>query len=113
MTDAFGVVAFVAMTPLVSIQILGLVYRLRTIKSGRAAQEFAAMLAAEGQVIELTSAPDDLRRPHVHAPKLNELREKRKAQIRKLQEKRKVQIRKLQGKFKRRDGNRPSGGKQE
>ena len=29
-TDAFGVVAMVAMTPLITIQILGLVYRLRT-----------------------------------------------------------------------------------
>lgn len=103
MTDAFGVVAFVAMTPLVSIQILGLVYRLRTIKSGRAAQEFAAMLAAEGQIIELGSASDiDLHRPHIHAPQMDHLRERRKAHIRK-----------LHGKFKRRDDNRISGGKQE
>lgn len=103
MTDAFGVVAFVAMTPLVSIQILGLVYRLRTIKSGRAAQEFAAMLAAEGQIIELGSASDiDLHRPHIHAPQTDHLRERRKAHIRK-----------LHGKFKRRDDNRISGGKQE
>ena len=29
-TDAFGVVAMVAMTPLITIQILGLIYRLRS-----------------------------------------------------------------------------------
>ena len=30
MTDAFGCVAFVAMAPIISIQILGLVYKLKT-----------------------------------------------------------------------------------
>lgn len=30
LTDAFGIVAMVAMTPLVTIQILGLIYRLKT-----------------------------------------------------------------------------------
>ena len=30
MTDAFGVVALVALTPLIAIQIMGLVYRIKT-----------------------------------------------------------------------------------
>ena len=34
--DAFGIVAMVAMTPLIAIEILGLVYRLKT-KGGRQA----------------------------------------------------------------------------
>ena len=33
MTDAFGVVAMVAVTPLVAIQLLGLVYKIRTAKA--------------------------------------------------------------------------------
>lgn len=36
-TDAFGVVAMVAMTPLLTIQALGLVYRLKARKSTKAA----------------------------------------------------------------------------
>ena len=54
MTDAFGLVALVAMTPLVTVQITGVVYKLR---SGRAAAREAELeLAAEalgGDVIEL------------------------------------------------------------
>ena len=42
-TDAFGVVAMVAMTPLITIQILGLVYRIRTRQAERRSQ--AALLA--------------------------------------------------------------------
>ena len=57
MTDAFGVVALVAMTPLVTIQILGLVFRIRTSKHESVkSAEFAAMLAAEGTVIDLTAS---------------------------------------------------------
>ena len=37
-SDAFGVVAMVAMTPLITIQILGLIYKLRSKKS-RGAEE--------------------------------------------------------------------------
>lgn len=36
MTDAFGVVALVAMTPLIAIQIMGIVYKLKSRKSGLA-----------------------------------------------------------------------------
>ena len=42
-TDAFGVVAMVAMTPLITIQILGLAYRIRTSRAEKRAQ--AALLA--------------------------------------------------------------------
>jgi Protein of unknown function (DUF1538). len=38
MVDGFGMIAMVAMTPLIAIQILGLVYR---IKSAKAAKEGA------------------------------------------------------------------------
>ena len=42
-TDAFGVVAMVAMTPLITIQVLGLYYRIRTERAERSAR--AALLA--------------------------------------------------------------------
>ena len=47
-TDAFGVVAMVAMTPLIAIQLLGVSYRLRIRKA-----EKAAALAAEMEIIEV------------------------------------------------------------
>ena len=50
LTDAFGVVAMVAMTPLITIQILGLVYQFKT-RHGAAAEEAAAP-AAEDEIIE-------------------------------------------------------------
>lgn len=56
MTDAFGAVALVAMTPLVAIQVLGLVYKLQTARLNKArTEEFAELLAFEGNVIELSS----------------------------------------------------------
>lgn len=56
-TDAFGVVAMVAMTPLITIQVLGLVYRLRTghvekETIDQAPQE-AFLLLADNEIIEL------------------------------------------------------------
>ena len=45
--DAFGVVALVAMTPLLAIQILGIVFRLRSRK------EKAQVLPAHEEIIEL------------------------------------------------------------
>ncbi len=36
LTDAFGVVAMVAMTPLIAIQIMGLIYKIKTAKAARA-----------------------------------------------------------------------------
>lgn len=53
-TDAFGIIAFVAMTPLVAIQIMGLVYK---IKKSIAARETEAyyreLLAHEGEIVYL------------------------------------------------------------
>lgn len=54
--DAFGVVAMVAMTPLITIQILGMVYQLKQQKSGAgvfagAADAFGAL--DENAIIEL------------------------------------------------------------
>ena len=52
--DAFGTVAFVAMTPLVAIQIMGLVFRVKKTVAARAAQEqYRALLAREGDIVEL------------------------------------------------------------
>ena len=49
-TDAFGVVAMVAMTPLIAIQILGLIYR---IKTHRRAEQKPAVEVVEDDIIEL------------------------------------------------------------
>lgn len=52
--DAFGTVAFVAMTPLVAVQIMGLVYKVKkTVAARAAAADLAALLAREGEIIEL------------------------------------------------------------
>ena len=54
LTDAFGCVAMVAMTPLVALQVLGLVFRIKSSKTYQvASKEFANMLASEGEIIEL------------------------------------------------------------
>ena len=51
-TDAFGVVAMVAMTPLIAIQILGLVYKIK--QSAKVAEEGTVVIEdAESEVIEL------------------------------------------------------------
>ena len=52
--DAFGTVAFVAMTPLAAIQIMGLVYKVKkTVAARVAAALFRAWLAREGDIVEL------------------------------------------------------------
>lgn len=52
--DAFGTVAFVAMTPLVAIQIMGLVYKVKkTVSARTAAEHYRELLAREGEIIEL------------------------------------------------------------
>ena len=52
--DAFGTVAFVAMTPLVAIQVMGLVYKVKKTAASRvAAEQYRALLAREGEIIEL------------------------------------------------------------
>ena len=43
MTDAFGVVALVALTPLIAIQLMGLVYKFKTAKQQKLAEKFAVI----------------------------------------------------------------------
>ena len=45
MTDAFGVVALVALTPLIAIQLMGLVYRVKTARLQKIAEKFAIIPA--------------------------------------------------------------------
>ncbi len=54
--DAFGLVALVAMTPLIAIQILGLVYKRKYDKRN---DETAAIADGDDQVIELDAAADE------------------------------------------------------
>lgn len=52
--DAFGTVAFVAMTPLISIQIMGLVYKFKKTSAARtAAAHYRELLAREGEIVHL------------------------------------------------------------
>ena len=54
MTDAFGCVALVAMTPLIAIQVLGLVFSVKTALGKRQpAEDFSRLLSFEGEVMEL------------------------------------------------------------
>jgi hypothetical protein len=62
MTDAFGIVAIVAMTPLIIIQIMGLLYVRRAKKAAAAVQaEAPAAISAEaaGEIIEFEEARSD------------------------------------------------------
>lgn len=55
LSDAFGTVALVALTPLVTLQILGLVFKIKSSKLHKAQlqREFAELLTHEGEIIEL------------------------------------------------------------
>ena len=53
MTDAFGVVALVALTPLVAIQIMGLVYRVKTDKLQKQAVSVVAVAEDSDVIIDL------------------------------------------------------------
>ncbi len=53
MTDAFGVVALVALTPLVAIQIMGLIYRLKTDKLQKRALMHPGLTADSDAIIDL------------------------------------------------------------
>ncbi len=53
MTDAFGVVALVALTPLIAIQIMGLVYRLKTAKLQKNALFHAGLTDDSDDIIDL------------------------------------------------------------
>lgn len=52
-TDAFGVVAMVAMTPLITIQVLGLASRIRTARMGRTAGALAVEMSGAQAAFEL------------------------------------------------------------
>lgn len=53
MVDAFGVVALVALTPLIAIQIMGLVYRLKAAKLQNAVVQHAGLTADSDDIIDL------------------------------------------------------------
>ncbi len=53
MTDAFGVVALVALTPLITIQIMGLVYRIKTEKAQKLATEEVLPSDDSDEIIDL------------------------------------------------------------
>jgi hypothetical protein len=52
MIDAFGIVAMVAMTPLIVIQLMGLVYMFRTRQVAALAQEQSAVLGASAAALD-------------------------------------------------------------
>ena len=52
MTDAFGVVAMVAMTPLITIQILGMVYKIKQ-NAANTGVEYAYEALDDDAIIEL------------------------------------------------------------
>ena len=57
MTDAFGLVALVAMMPLITVQIMGVIYRLKAGREAERAAELAEAIDAAGEdVIELWEA---------------------------------------------------------
>ena len=58
LTDAFGIVAMVAMTPLLTIQVLGLIYQHRQ-KAEAAAQELPAAEEDEDEIIVLEEDEED------------------------------------------------------
>ena len=53
MTDAFGAVALVALTPLIAIQLMGLVYQIKTRKQQKNTEHIAAILASGDIVVDL------------------------------------------------------------
>jgi hypothetical protein len=53
--DAFGVVAFVAMTPLIALQVFGLVYKIKLGKAQDISDDIARQLAMEGDEIIILS----------------------------------------------------------
>ncbi len=55
MTDAFGVVALVALTPLIAIQIMGIVYQVKTTAMQKKALEHAAYLDDCDEIIDLSA----------------------------------------------------------
>ena len=94
MNDAFGVVALVAMTPLVTIQVLGLVYKLRSSALERErTEEFSALLAYEGEVIDISETTLE-----TEERLLDKIRQRRNDRIDKIKQKKNERIDKIKQK---------------
>jgi len=52
MVEAFGIVAMVAMTPLIVIQLMGLIYKMRTKEADVMARQQTAVITAADRVID-------------------------------------------------------------
>lgn len=62
MLDAFGLVAMVAMTPLITIQILGVVYKIKTKRSEKTDEEMIEEVIYEGiesEIIDFEEMQND------------------------------------------------------
>ena len=61
MTDAFGVVALVALTPLIAIQLMGILYRYKLKTTEKAAVREAEILAMDGvdDIFEFQEGEED------------------------------------------------------
>ena len=59
-TDAFGVVALVAMTPLIAIQILGLIYKIKLDKAQQNASESVDQNKVEETIIVSDPSDEDI-----------------------------------------------------
>ncbi len=71
--QTFGVVALVAMTPLLAIQIVGLVYKIKSNRDSRMASGyFADMLSQEGNIIDLAVLADPQKAKTIYKESLDE-----------------------------------------
>lgn len=53
MTDAFGVVALVALTPLIAIQLMGLIYKIKLAKQQKLVEKFAVIPDDSDEIVDL------------------------------------------------------------
>ena len=71
--QTFGVVALVAMTPLLAVQIVGLIYKIKQNRDSRLASGyFADMLTHEGEIIDLTVLSDPNKAKTLYKENLDE-----------------------------------------
>ena len=71
--ETFGVVAIVAMTPLLAIQIIGLIFKLKQGQTRRLASDyFADMLAEEGEIIDIDVISDKNSPQHIMKKNVDE-----------------------------------------
>lgn len=71
--QTFGVVALVAMTPLLAIQIIGIIYEIKTSRKKRVASAyFADMLTHEGEIIDLEILADPNKAKHLFKESIDE-----------------------------------------